>query len=423
MVEYIEMLFGNNVNNYFWLILLVLWVFVGKIEIDRNNIKIKISLIYILFFFLGLFNIFNPILLILLFLLLTFIFLEFIFVDDLKRKILKNVFYLLLDYIYRIIFEYKGLYFFSSMIIVSVKIKPFLFFDHNIINICILGFAFFILCTGIIKNLNNEFVTLNFDEIYKKMNTIMSFQGFGCNGKLYDFANLLIYKEDKSYFIRDNSYNWISFEFFYYRLKRLYSRCSKNKLVGLKFFGKIYTYVLFIINIISYGWKLLWNILKKLIKIFYKVVICRKNIKYYLRGYSTIEMQLIRTLSVIDGYSSHVFQRKAYEFIYSKIFFASLKSFYEYHKYSNINEYKYYLIYIYIRIAPVRINGKYYSSILKLYNKNKVNDIDIEEFFIWTLGLSHSKIDNSIIYNQVVDIYNMNKKKLNRLIRKFSYNS
>ncbi len=420
MFDSLKEIFGNNVDGYFWLILLLSWILVSKIELDKNNTKIKLSLIYIIFFFLALFDIFDLKLLIPIFIVITFIFQEFIFADEFQKMILKKKSYLLLDYFYKMVFEYKMLYFILSIFLLSTYLKSTLSIDSSIIYSLISVLSFLVLCSGIIKTLNNEFKTLDFNQTHEKMINIMSFSKFGCNDKLYDFSNILIYKEDRSFFMRENSYNWLSIEFVIYRLKRIYKECSHYKVCKIKFIGKISNCIIFIFNLILQILNMIIKLLRKFILIFYKVVLCRKNIRYYMRGYSTIEMQLIRTLAVIDGYSSHVFQRKAYEMIYSKIFFSSLRSFYKYHHYINISQYKYYLIYLYIRVAPVRLNKKLYKSILDLYNKKNINEIEIEEFYIWTLGLSHAIIDNSVIYSPIVGIFNMKKRRLKKLVKQFS---
>ncbi len=420
MFDPLKEIFGNNVDGYFWLILLLSWILVSKIELDKNNIKLKLSLIYIIFFFSALLNIFDLKLLIPIFIVITFIFQEFVFADEFQKMLLKKKQYLLLDYLYKMIFEYKVCYFILSIFLISTYLKNILCINSSIIYSLISVLSFLILCSGITKTLNNEFKTLDFNQIHEKMINIMPFSKFSCDYKLYDFSNILIYKEDRSFFMRENSYNWLSMEFVIYRLKRIYEECSHYKVCKIKFIGKISNCIIFVFNLIPQILSLIIRLLKKLILIFYKVVLCRKNIKYYMRGYSTIEMQLIRTLAVIDGYSSHVFQRKAYEMIYSKIFFSSLRSFYKYHHYINISQYKYYLIYLYVRVAPVRLNKKLYKSILDLYNKKSINEIEIEEFYIWTLGLSHTTIDDSVIYSPIVGTFNMKKQRLKKLVKQFS---
>lgn len=429
MIEIWKDLFGPNMNSYLWLIILTSWLLISKLEIKPDNLKIKISIIYILFFLLALFNIFDIKLLIIIIIIATFVFLEFIYIDVFQRKILKKVRYCILDYIYKIIFEYKILYFLISLLLISTQlknlIKKIIIFKGiekllnlnfgEIYSFITLMLALIFLFRGILKSINNEFETYNFDEIKTKMNKIMPFSEFSSNTKLIDFAKILINVEDRSFFERKETYNWISFEFLIYRLKRMYKECSKFPLCEIRIIKNI----VFIFYFLNKSIKHILNWISRIFKILNKVVICRKNIKNYMRGYSTIEMQLIRTIGVKEGYKN-IFQRKIYEFIYSKIFFSSLKKYYECNYYLNIKEYKYYLIYLYIIIAPIKINGKQYKNILDLYNKKKLNEINIEEFYIWVYGLSYKLITNDILNSITVELYKMDKILLEKIIKQFN---
>ena len=428
---------NNNLpQKYLIVFLLLSCVMLTKFEIDRENIRLKTCIMYIMLFIMAIFKIFSTTSILLILLIITFIFYEFVFADKFKRRTMRNPLHFILDYIYQILFEYKVLFFISSLFLLTsffkknlinifklLKIYPFLINNFNNLNkiystgILIIGI--FILLIGITKIINNEFETSDFEEIFKKMEKIIPFAGFGPNQKLVDYANILTYKEDKSFFIRKNSYNWISISFILYRLKRLYINSKNFFLFDNTFIGNIFNRF---ITITYYMLKILEFILKtirRLMQIIYNVLIKRKNLKEYLRGYSTIEMQLIRTLSVKSGYMRQYIQRKAYEFIYSKIFFECLKKNYRYYIYDNLEYYKYYLIYIYMRIAPVKINNIMYENILELYNKKRINDITPEEFFIWTYGLSFNEINYDMLHSKSINTFNINTTKLKKLIQKY----
>jgi hypothetical protein len=199
----------------------------------------------------------------------------------------------------------------------------------------------------------------------------------------------------------------------------MFAYCSRFKITKNKYTRKISHYTIYVFYVI---YKVTYFALKSFIrtlKIMRRAWKQKKPIRKYIRGYSTIEMQLIRTLSIQHGYTSNVIQRKFYEFIYSVVFFDSFKNNYQYFHYSNIDEYKLYLIYIYIRVAPVKINDIAYSSILKMYDKGKINDISNEEFYIWTLGLSHKKINFDILERPEIEVFKMDKEKIKQLIKRF----
>lgn len=84
----------------------------------------------------------------------------------------------------------------------------------------------------------------------------------------------------------------------------------------------------------------------------------KRNITRHIRGYSTIEMQLIRILAYKKGLKMGrpknledvylIATRKIYEIVYAPMFFSGLK---KYLMIPDINDYyRYYLVYIYIYI-------------------------------------------------------------------------
>ena len=116
-------------------------------------------------------------------------------------------------------------------------------------------------------------------------------------------------------------------------------------------------------------------------------------------------MQLIRTIGVKKGYEK-LFHRKIYEVIYSKIFFGSYRKYCNDNKYKVKCSYKEYLIYCYINIADIKINGVRYSNMIKAWNKDRIEDVSLEEFLISILGLSWRKINEDILNNYSITIKN-----------------
>lgn len=423
-------------KKYILVFLLLSCIMLTKLELNKENIRIKTCIIYVILFLLMLLGVFNAISIYIILGVITFIFYEIIFTDKFKKRTMKNIFHYLFDYMYQIMFEYKVGYFATSIFLLTTLCKRLtksvlMFFKvypivisyvssaENIYKYGILLISALILFIGIIKILNNDFKTLNFEEIKEKMEKIRPFAQFGSNQKLYDFGNMLADKEDKSYFKRKKSYNWISFSFIWYRLKRMYNDSKElfrfeNNLLG-KIFSNITTILYYIFKILE----LIVRGICKTIKLIYYRIIKGRKIKEYLRGYSTIEMQLIRTLAVESGYITKYMQRKAYEFVYSRIFFNCLRKNYEYYRYDNLEDFKYYLMYIYIIVAPIKINGEMYKNILELYKKEKIEDITNEEFLIWTYGLSFSKIDEKILESDSINTFNIDKEKLKELIEKY----
>ena len=202
---------------------------------------------------------------------------------------------------------------------------------------------------------------------------------------------MLIDIEDKSYFLREKSYNFFSIEFFRYRLNK-----KKTKKINLG---------------------------RALKKILFKKLHITRKLKKYIRGYSTIEMQIIRTLGIKHGYR-HFICRKIYEVLYSKMYFKNLR---KYMNKSHLNtegccQFKEYLLFVYIGIAPIKLNNRNYDDMLSVWKTKQLNDVTKEQFFISILGLSNRKISNEIIYNYngIVDKYNLNENELEKIIKELN---
>lgn len=145
-----------------------------------------------------------------------------------------------------------------------------------------------------------------------------------------------------------------------------------------------------------------------------------------MRGYSTIEMQLIRILSYKKGLKLGkprnleelylVLTRKIYEVVYSTIFFTSYK------KYLNISEkkdyYKYYLIYIYLHTVQTNLNGRVFAPLDKIFGKVDIMKWPIEAILIIALGLNSRRItiDRINVYMNLVYKYDLDIEVIDQLV-------
>lgn len=382
-----------------------------KLQINNKFIKEKIACCYVILFLLKMLNKISFFNLLFIFGIVSFFFLEILYKDDFTKKMMKESRYYLYDYLFTIFFHYYFLTFLISIFLVSnsfVKLMMNINFIPNnieknfsfIINIfpnnpkidmfyfigaCVLMFG--------IKNIfNNKFKTKSFKEIFDYMEKIMPFKNFEMNESVRKLSNILIQKEDKTYFERKNTYNLISLEYARYKYIEFKNNQCK-KIYRVIFIGNIVCCIHIFIKILKNIVLILIKILKNINVLLFR----KKKISNIFVGHSTIEMQLIRTIALDDGYSM-TFRRKVYEYVYSTIFFHSLKDYYGYFQYSNYRNYKFYLIYIYTKVAPVKINNKYYKNIYHLFNKKTLSFTN-EQIYIWTLGLSHRPIDLSLLDN------------------------
>ncbi len=396
-----------------WITLLVIFIFL-KLDFEANKIKEKITFTYVLLLVVKVLDVIKLTNVLLIFFLVTFFFIEIFYQEDFKRKVMNSSKFYIFDYLYKLIFDYQFIYFIISLFFISRFFLNFvsktkyisLFLDKNILIV----FSFFILLRGIKNIFNIQFKTKTFGEIFDKINSIASFREFKYNDDVEKFCKLVVIKEDKSFFLRKKSYNWISYEFIKYKYTRFKLSHYLN-IYKLKFWGTLVCWCYIFIKIL----KLIILRLRKFIKHILKLICHKERINDLFVGHATIEMQLIRTIALEDGYNMTI-RRKAYEIIYSTIFFKCLNDYYGYYQYKNYKYFKSYLIYLYAFVAQIKINGKDYKNIFDLYNKmTKDLSFTNEQIYIWLLGLSHISINDEIIDNCPSYV---SKNKLIKIIKK-----
>ena len=390
-MELETILSGNTFLLYF---MGLLYILINK-DFDKCQ---KIVMIYVFVYSLKIFNIIDLKVLFIGLTIVSFLYIEFLSEDNVKNILLCNIIYKIIDYMYKLIFEYSAVYFCGSLILMSNIIQidlpiiqllnryiPIIGIKINIISLLLVLYA--------INNITSQkFETYSFNHIKQKMDEINIWNNVKSNNIDSLKLNMLIDVEDKSYFIRENTYNFLSFEFIKYKIKR---GIRKLKYVNID-----------------------KNILKKV------TILPIKNTKKYIRGYSTIEMQIIRTLGIKSGYEKHIFCRKIYEIIYSKIFFTSLRRYMNklYLDTSGCCTFKEYLLMIYIKIAPIKLNNTKYSNMLKAWNSNDIRQISDEQFFISILGLSYRWISTNILFNysRIISEYSLKKSEIRKIIKKLN---
>lgn len=372
-MEYL--LLGNSLIILFWIIITFM--------LDTNKSSyIVVIMTYILTFIVNYNDVVQTIPSLLICILSLFIYLE-LFIDNFKRKILTSLIKKALDFIFLIFSEYYFHLFLLTLFFSST------YFDKLVSKYLSLNYSYICLILGLIflglscKNTANErFKVDTFTNMKRKIDNVLPYREY-LNGN-YEIIDkgCITYIEDKSYFFRNNSYTYLSLYYF---------KC--------KYIKKIYH---FFTRFLSSSDR-------------------KKEVKRVMRGYSTIEMQIIRTIGVLEGYDEHIFRRKIFEFLYSYLFLKSLKNYYADCD-CDISKYKDYLLYIYINIAPVLIRGGR-KGLEKKYNKKIKKDIssfNSEELFLLILTFSGKiKWSNVIeLYDNVIEELSLNKKELKRLRKK-----
>ena len=386
-----------NGNTFLLYFMGVLYILLNK-DFDKNQ---KIVVIYVFVYSLKLFNIVDLKILLIGLGIVSFLYMEFLSEDCIKNILLSNIKSKFYDYMYKLVFEYSSIYFCISMILMSkiiqtnYKILEIINIEVPIVGVKVNFLSLIFIFIAINNITSQKFETYSFKHIKNKMDEIALWSNIKESNIDSLKLNMLIDIEDKSFFERSKSYNYFSIEFFKYKSKKILSKFKRANI-------------------------LLKKIDRKKICSFKNI----KKIKKYIRGYSTIEMQIIRTLGIKYGYENHVFCRKIYEIIYSKIFFTGLRN-YMNKSYLDTNgccTFKEYLLMIYLKIAPIKLNTIRYKNMLEPWKKNDILQISDEQFFISILGLSYRWISTKIIYNysSIISKYSLEKGEIRKLIKKIN---
>lgn len=378
-------------NNLFFVYLFACIAITNYSNLKENQ---KILLIYLMTFGLAFLNILDFGMSVIFLLLSTFIYLEFLSNDSQKQIIIVKIGYKLLDYFFIILFQYHIFWIILSLMVIffreniqkSPNMKLLLEFGFGPISILISYVAILFFAIGVSRVTAQKFKIKSVDRVITKY--------FSTN-PIYKrphadfdplFFEMLSDMEDRTYFKREKTYSFLSREFI----------TIKGKQLGYSFK-----------NWRKHATKSLQYIKRS------------KNI----RGYSTLEMQLMRILFVESGYNKK-FARKIFELVYTKIFLKSLKDFYEANIYEYRSEYKEYLLFIYFNNTNTKIAGKNFGSMKSVFPDKKINYWSKEELFVVCTGLPYRNLtiqEILLIYQDNIEIYGLNKKKIKQIIKSIEF--
>lgn len=366
-------------------LVLLFWIIISFIVDSGKNPYVVVIMTYIMIFIANFFDVVATCPSILITILALYIYFE-IFCDNVKRKIMNNFIYKVIDFLYIIFFQYAFLRFLLAILLSTSFVSSW--FKDYIYLIKLLSFiVIFWVCTNISSQ---NYLIHTFDEIKNKFDKISTYREFVVKNKCIKCSDSILQIEDKNYFIRGNKYTL--FNTFY--LKRIFRICNLKKAVkhvraSIRNTKTIITPKAILLKIVKFV----------------------KNIKRIIRGYSTIEMQLMRTIAIKEGYR-YTFRRKIFEIIYSKIYFDSLCKYYEICN-CDISYFKSYLLFIYTSTAKIMVDK---NDILKnIREKIKTNrDYTKEELFILTLSFSGKlRRDNVFqLYDKKIRYLNLDINKL-----------
>lgn len=378
-----EALFDENIIFIFFFAMIAIYNYSDLKEYQR------MAIIYISVYALTVLNIIGVKLAFLLLVVSLFCFFEIFTSDEMKFKILVNPIYKIMDFIYISFSQYSFGGMCCALLMLRIKLPEPLNAQDVIFKI--LSFLFMV--WTLTATLQQKYVIHTFGEMYKIF-TYFPINKIKFDDKLDEACAILVSIEDKMYFERQ-AYSFLSIKYIV--------RILKNKLSSERGSKKI-------VCVFSTGNRFI------------------KNIFDESRGYSTIPMQLVRSLGIKRGYN-YKYRRKIFEILYSRMFFKGIERMLNEDQVAKRKYFKKYLLYIYFHKVNTFLGDATFSKFLNAFDMKygKKNDKDIydctnEGIFIACMGLSKRATnitrENINHYLQSIDSVELNSDKICDMVEK-----
>lgn len=344
----------------------------------------RMFLLYLFTYATAFFEIFRISASIILLLLITFIFLEYLTEDTKKLTLVTNIVYKIYDYIFMMAFQYHFLWIFLAFVILHISHYP------SAYQTLMKGISIIPLFLGAHLAISQPFKIKSITDMCQVFELHPPYR-FEYREEMQEKFDLLCAFEDKTYFQRKNSYSCISFEYIKCFLKN-HGFPKRN------FFKKALSNVSTPQKLYSVGSRL------------------------FKRGYSTPEMQLLRTVGILRGYDKYKIQRKIFEILYSKIIFSSLKEYHKANTFLALEHYRHYILYIYFQTVMTKINGIKCTPLSSAFkNQNDISNWSMNGLFIACLGLSFRKVSDYhlALFSDIIDQFGLNITRIKELNDQF----
>ncbi len=353
-----EELFNSSVFIFFFAMIAIF---------NYSDLKVnqRVSIIYVTVYCLVALNIVGLKTAFFLVFLTMFCYLEVLTDDYMKFKLLVNPIHKLIDCLYLSLAQYCLLPFLLSLCCFYYKFDIW-FGSYSALlilpSIVLFGYS-------TIRVLQQKFVIASFTKMHSVF-AAFPINDVDFNDKLAEACKILVAIEDKDYFER-SQYTNFTFSFFVRKLR------NRGILKSISL-GKDFV----------------------------------ENIVTGTRGYSTIPMQLIRSIGLEAGYTCTI-RRKVFECIYSKMFFDGFKNYLDQMIVSKRDYLKTYYLYIYFHTVETRLGNANFTKFLNAFdmqykdkNKKDIQECSNEGIFIACMGLSHraTQIDRDNIDYYLEDI-------------------
>ena len=364
----------------------------------------KISLIYATTIAMELISKYSWTLTLVMLLISMFILEEYLSDDKVKCELLGNVRYKMIDFTYQFIFIDAGIGIIINIIVSDERLCGFLreipidgFYG---VNIGILLITIHMLNTS-------KFGLYDFQTIKRHFDQFDGKKIMWDSQELQRRFDIMVGLEDKSYFDRENSYNWFSVEFLKYKIETYRENRAWKKHFKAK---RSWRYNLKCIWRLIKRFRLIRYVINRFVEKFseskWSIDYFFRRLKMKIRGCSTLEMQLIRNIGIEKGYDKCIIRRKMFEFVYTYIFFNGLRDYYENTQNSKRREFKKFILYVYLHSIRLNMFGNDFKTIDKLFKKDqRVEQWDIDEFYVAILSLTGAPVTpkRMVLYPQVVN--------------------
>ena len=360
-----ELFVGNS-------IIILFWVYISFIiEVEEKNKKV--ILMYLITYITNVLNIVPTIQSYGILLLALFLEMEF-WEDKFKRQIINNFFEKLIDFSYIMVSQYSIVHFTIALIVGSNYVIGHYKSCCKVILQVISMSLLYLACKGASSE---NYKICSFDKIKEKIDKIKKYRSFLEREKEICNPYCVLAIEDGSFYYRGDRYTFFNT----YYIRNVYLKKAK-----------------------------------KLIRRFFYSNDKSKSLKKFLRGYSTIEMQLLRTFAIEEGYEC-IFRRKVFEILYSKLFWKNLRKYYKKCG-CDTEQFKDFILYLYLRSAPCLNKGKEQKLEAIIRSREDIELFSKEELFILTLCFSGKiKRDNVLdIYENIIKEYKLNGERLQELV-------
>lgn len=369
-----ENIFGNNI----WVAFLVSVIII----ISYSNLKQnqQMLLIYLLTFGSAFFRVMRIYSCFILFFVSTYIFIEYLTDDRPKLELVVSIRLKIMDYLFLLFSQFHIFWFFVAMACLFVAHISF-----GVLFYIALVFSFLTLYCCIHNTATQPFKIKSFSQMIQPF-VELPYYLFHWTEEAEKRYQLLCEFEDRTFLKRQKSYSIFSAE---------YISMSGSK-VKIK--------------------NLLRSNLRKNGRGTISLI---KKIKSG-RGYSTPEMQLIRTIGVERGYEKHKYARKLFEIVYSHILFSSLRQYQRDNSGPGLAHFRQYILDVYLKNVLTKINDRRISKLNTIFEKPKdVSVWPMEALFVACLGLSFRPIVDSQIYSyeNVISKYNLDINKIRKYAR------